>query len=167
MDANTIKIKNTSRVVAVAVRIVQAILIFSVLLNGYLLAKALAAGAQHTGAGLIAAAIQNIATCAVALAALFIVSALLRAVQLEHTPFTRNNVARLKAAAVLVLAIEPLRLALTFLGNALRPISPEGVKTQVHGTIGGMAIVLGLVIFAVALMFEYGGQLQKQADETL
>lgn len=109
----------------------------------------------------------NSVTSAAVLAVLFIASGLLRTIRSDSTPFTKENASRLKRIAVLLVAVEPMQMICSVVFNALRPLTAAGQKVVEVRSMGGMVIALGLIVFCIALVFEYGTDLQKQSDETL
>ena len=96
--------------------------------------------------------------------------ALLSAIQVEETPFHQKNVKRLKTMALLLILFEPISFifGLIYLRN---PIVVDGVGLATDDSFllpsGGIVLVVGLIIYCVALVFQYGISLQTQVDETL
>lgn len=88
-------------------------------------------------------------------------AALLRSIWTEETPFLMKNVRRLKLLALALLFSEPIcKLAIWcqrhFTGH------------QIFNTeIGWLFYPMAIIIYILALVFQYGVVLQTQADETL
>jgi len=167
MNSSNNKLQKVSRIVLILVRIVQGILLYSIVLNAYTGMRAIGISITAEMGDSVTSAIQNISISTIALAVLFIASAFLKSIRSEYTPFIDKNVARLKSMAILIAIIEPIGLAINFFSNMLRPISADGIKTVTHSSMGGMVIVLGLIVYCIAIVFEHGSYLQKQSDETL
>jgi len=92
----------------------------------------------------------------------------LYSIKKDETPFNIKNVKRLRTMAVLLIAYEPYFLINQIVFRKLYPIVlADGSSIEVHSTIGGAALVAGLVVYCISLVFEYGISLQQQFDETL
>jgi hypothetical protein len=98
---------------------------------------------------------------------------LLYSIRKDETPFCRKNVKLLKAIAVLLALFEPF---LYFAQPLVQKHFPDPVMTAMFSPysppvhfimLHGIVLISGLIIFCVALVFEYGISLQKQVDETL
>ena len=102
---------------------------------------------------------------------------LLHAIRKEETPFTKKVVRKLKTLAILLIVFEPLHFALNLIPQLYEPLIQyfpiEGsdyfdrVETMMTISHGGFILAAGLVVYCVALVFQYGISLQNQADETL
>jgi hypothetical protein len=84
----------------------------------------------------------------------------------KKSPFVRENVKRLKIVSALLIAVEPVQFLFQWISNTVRP-AVNGQKEVMVTSFGGIIFVLGLAVFCLALVFEYGIELQKQSDETL
>jgi len=89
---------------------------------------------------------------------------LLYAIKNEETPFNFKNVKRLKALAVILILFEPSVWLADFIYLRHNPPECCGGWQIIHG---GIILAAGLIIYCVALVFQYGIALQTQADETL
>lgn len=114
---------------------------------------------------------------------LVISSSLLLSIRKGETPFQEKNVKKLKAIALLLILFEPFHHVLERIGQFHIPIIlEEGVLTyfpgegyhyigettlQMNTSFGGFILATGLIIYCVALVFQYGISLQNQVDETL
>ena len=90
---------------------------------------------------------------------------LLYSIRKGETPFSIRNVNKLKVIAVLLAIYEPYYFIVQRLINKFLPIL--GSLIVVESSLGGVVFVSGLVIYCVALVFQYGISLQSQVDETL
>lgn len=86
--------------------------------------------------------VEAIVQIALAQALLYMVSALFRRIDDSRSPFTAEVVRRMKAIGVML-----------------------GVIVAIDN--GYLGLVLAFVVYAFAMIFEYGGELQRQVDETL
>jgi amino acid transporter len=88
---------------------------------------------------------------------------LLSSIRKDESPFNKKNVLRLKIIAVLMIAIEPYMALTNFIFfRFLHDGSDVGTMSN-----GGFILVSGLVVYSIALVFDYGIALQTQVDETL
>lgn len=151
------------------VRIVQAVLIFSIAASIFavVLPEAFFTPRVDKTGNFWFQICFNIFTNAVFLAVLFFVSRFLQSIKSGDTPFTAKNVRRLKTVSILLIAVEPVQLIFQSVLNAVRPLTADGKKMVTVSSAGGIVLILGLVVFCLALVFEYGAELQKQSDETL
>jgi len=100
--------------------------------------------------------------------AIFIIALItLRSMKSDETPFNRKNVKRLKAMAILLVIYEPYLYLYTFILGKLHPIVIGDFTVEPRSTLSGMFVIAGIVVYCVALVFEYGISLQRQFDETL
>ena len=112
--------------------------------------------------------INTIVSAVVIFTTLILALAILHSTRAEETPFNVKNAKRLKAVAAILVIFEPYLFASQWLFNHFTPIPVSGaifVRTQI--SLGGVAFAAGLVVYCVALVFEYGIFLQTQVDETL
>jgi uncharacterized membrane protein len=169
MNQNSVKTQKISRIVLVIVRIVQAVLILSVVMSivMWLLPSGSFMPRIDKQGDYLSTVLLNSVTSAIVFAALCGISGLLQSLKSNSTPFTKENVKRLKMISILLIAIEPVQMIFGSIGNALRPLTANGEKVMSVTSMGGMVIVLGLIVFCLSLVFEHGVELQKQSDETL
>ena len=112
---------------------------------------------------------------------------LLYSIKQDASPFSYKNVKKLKIIAVLLIAFEPLHYLSQWVFNRLFPTFIEGAELIIHTslgdatpiadatavmvasytTLGGVVLAAGLIVYCVALVFQYGISLQNQVDETL
>lgn len=167
MNQSCLKIEKSGKIVLIAVRIVQAVIVLSiaasilmlVLPGGFLFPKM-----NRTGDSWITA-FSNLFTSIVFLTVLFFMGRFLKTLK-KSSPFVRENIKRLKIVSILLIAVEPVQFIFQWISNAVRPVM-NGQKEVFVTSFGGIIFVLGLVVFCLALVFEYGMELQKQSDETL
>jgi len=108
------------------------------------------------------------ASIPILLTSLLISFNLLNSIRKEETPFTKKNVTKLKAIALLLIAYE-IYLIISqriIFSVFFRFANPNHIFVM-ETSLGGVVIVLGLIVYLIALVFEYGIVLQNQADETL
>ena len=102
------------------------------------------------------------------LALLGIGANLLYSIRKDATPFDKKNVIKLKAIAILLIVYEPYYYLAEYLMNRFRPIIlSDGSLITLSSPLNGVIFVTGLVMYCVALIFQYGISLQNQVDETL
>ena len=96
------------------------------------------------------------------IAILFIAGSIFRNISRDCTPFTKKNSTRIMIISLLIIAdeivIAPLQLLLKMI------LVPE-VEAIVSITLSNM--VVAVVVFCLALIFEYGRTLQQESDELL
>ena len=97
---------------------------------------------------------------------------LLHAIRKEESPFHLANVKRLKVIAALLIVTEPLGFIAERIFNRYNAIVIGAnelgeILLVVHTRLNGGAITTGLIIYCIALVFQYGIALQTQVDETL
>jgi len=104
----------------------------------------------------------------IVLVLLCIGSSLLYSIRKDETPFNNKNVNKLKAIAILLAMYEPYCFIVQRLNNKFLPVVlGDGSSILVESSLGGFVFVSGLVVYCVALVFQYGISLQSQVDETL
>ena len=102
------------------------------------------------------------------LASLIIGFSLLHSIRRKESPFTKKNVTKLKAVAILLVAFELyLIISQIIIHRYFFIFAHSGYSYFMSVSLGGVVIVLGLVVYCIALVFEYGISLQNQVDETL
>jgi len=93
---------------------------------------------------------------------------LLHSIKNDETPFNGKNVTHLKIIAVLLIALEPYLIIVQWIFHNFYPIVlSDGISIETHSSMGGSIIAAGLVVYYIALVFDYGISLQQQVDETL
>lgn len=101
-------------------------------------------------------------------ASLVIGLSLLNSIRKDETPFNYRNVNKLKAIAILLVIHEPYYfIAQRSIQKFLPIVLSDGSSILVKSSLGGFVFVSGLVVYCIALVFEYGISLQNQVDETL
>ena len=92
----------------------------------------------------------------------FISLMLLLAIKKDETPFNLKNVKRLKIIAIVLVIYEPIFIILNQIQYRHYEIQHEsGIMFT------GLLMTAGLIVYCVALVFQYGISLQNQVDETL
>ena len=104
----------------------------------------------------------------------------LMSIKKDETPFNIKNVRRLKIIAVLLMIFEAGSYLGQFLSTRIHNaeygviyictiIDGEHIGDPFSGysTLSGVVFATGLVIYCIALVFQYGITLQEQIDETL
>ena len=86
--------------------------------------------------------VETIVQIGLAQALLYMVTALFERIRSSNSPFTADIVKRMKAIGVML-----------------------GVVVCIDN--GYLGVVIAFVVYAFAMIFEYGGELQRQVDETL
>ena len=106
--------------------------------------------------------LTGILSAAVMSAILFVASFIFKDMSRGTTPFTAKNANRLRVISLLLLAlsivIPPLKMLLTM-------IFFTSVRAYFSISVG--QIIFAIMFFCLALIFEYGGELQRESDETL
>lgn len=92
----------------------------------------------------------------------YIAGALFKDIQITAMPFTDNNVQRIRRIAKLLIAI-----AIAPAAAQLIAMFSMGIDGSVEDVVDMTSLVVALIFFCVARIFEYGAALQQQADETL
>ena len=101
-------------------------------------------------------------------ASLIVSLSLLNSIRKEETPFTKKNTTKLKIVALLLIAYE---IYVIISGRILYSLffrfENPNYTVLFETSLGGVIVVLGLVVYCIALVFEYSISLQNQVDETL
>lgn len=165
MNQNSVKIKKISKGMLMFIRV---LILAIVLYLGY---STIISITSNDSIGLtkeIMALLASSITVFLILGILIVVSLLLKSVEREYTPFNSNNVKKLKILSGLLIMFEPVHFISGKVVNMIHPvILKTGEKITTVVSFGGVIFALGLVVFCIALIFEYGIELQKQSDETL
>ncbi|MVB12833.1 hypothetical protein CAFE_35790 [Caprobacter fermentans] len=167
MNPSCLKIEKSGKIVLIAVRVVQAVIVLSIAASTLMLVlpeEFLFPKMTRSGDFWITT-FSNLFTNAVFLFILFLTGRFLQTLR-KASPFLRENVKRLKTISALLIAVEPVQIIFQWISNAVRP-AINGQKEVFVTSYGGIIFVLGFVVFCLALVFEYGMELQKQSDETL
>jgi len=96
------------------------------------------------------------------IAILFVTSSIFRSIKLEGTPFTKKNSNKIKIVSLLLIANETVMPALQLLFYALFLPASGATATFTFGNI-----IVAAIFFCLALIFDYGSQLQQESDELL
>lgn len=78
----------------------------------------------------------------------------------EGTPFNHEHIGRIKIIAFMVIGLSILE---SFSDGLLSLFTDNNIMLNIDFN----GIILGIIIYCLALFFDYGCQLQKQSDETL
>ena len=103
------------------------------------------------------------------IAVMVMVIRLLQSIRKGKTPFTMDNVRRLRRIGVMLMLFEPLQRLTTRLFWAAasgRVEDGEKVVYYFDSTVG-MVMIVGLAVLSISLVFQYGVELQQLSDETL
>lgn len=96
------------------------------------------------------------------IAILFVASFIFKSISRGGSPFTQKNANRLKIISLLLIAlgavVPPLQVLITWIFIPLGSVTVHFNFTYV---------IFAAVFFCLALIFEYGAELQQQSDETL
>ena len=95
-------------------------------------------------------------------AILFIASFIFSDINREATPFTKKISSKIKIISLLLIATELLLSPIELL--SMMAVMPE-VNIAISFNLG--SIIVAVIFFCLALVFEYGGLLQKESDEIL
>ena len=87
-----------------------------------------------------------------------IVCGFMDSIQRNHSPFTQGNVDRLKALSWTYLVSSVFLAVLEYLAHG-------SVSNAIFLCLGSLLVCV--VMYCLALIFRYGGLLQKESDETL
>lgn len=117
----------------------------------------------------------NLVFYTVVLAVLWLGARLLATARAEAGPFTTANVKRLKGMGLLLVGMELLEMVLAptlyryvwHWDETARFDYALMTGGYISNAMGGLIIAIGLVVYCLALVFEYGVALQRQDDETL
>jgi len=111
---------------------------------------------------IIMALVTNLLHNIALLCILLIAAAIFRDISHHYTPFSSRHISRLKGISLLIMAdailIPPLGMLLTM-------IFAPNVEAAMEFSL--LQIVLAVVFYCLSQIFEYGGALQQQSDETL
>ena len=99
---------------------------------------------------------------AVIAATLLVAGSIFKAIAREGTPFTKRNSDKIRVIALLLIAIETLIPALQLL---VAIIFFPNINATATFSLGNL--IVAAVFFCLALIFDYGRQLQQESDETL
>ena len=103
------------------------------------------------------------------IAVMVMVICLLQSIQRGKTPFTADNVRRLRWIGGMLVAFELLQHLVTRLFWAAASGRVENGEQVVYyyNSTAGMVLIVGLAVLGISLVFQYGVELQKLSDETL
>lgn len=93
---------------------------------------------------------------------------ILFSIRKAETPFNRKNVAKLKTVGILLIVFELIIFLSQRIARSYFPVVlKESPTTYVSVSLSGVVVAAGLVVYCIALVFEYGISLQNQYDEIL
>ena len=89
---------------------------------------------------------------------------------MDARPFSAESTSKVHRIGALVIIygfVTPIAsmIPALFMMHAMQ--LPAGIRLSPQYNINGLAIVAGLLILLLSLVFDYGAQLQRQSDETL
>ena len=106
--------------------------------------------------------LDGILSAGVMSAILFVASFIFKDMHRGITPFTTRNANRLRVISLLIIAlsivIPPLKMLLTMIFFT---------SVRAYFSISAGQIIFAIMFFCLAHIFEYGAELQREADETL
>lgn len=85
---------------------------------------------------------------------------LFKDVSREHTPFNHKHTIRIKRIAIMV-------IVLSIIGSFSDGLFDLFTISEMAWRIDFNGIILGMIIYCLALFFDYGCELQRQSNETL
>lgn len=97
------------------------------------------------------------------LSILFITYSMLKDIEKEHTPFIPKNTKRLQIIAVLIVTTTVVPSWLELMLNFFIFLE---ARVKLH-PLSSMMVLLGIAIFSISFIFDYGCALQQESDETL
>lgn len=157
---NLSKLKSTTRVFTI---IAGIILLALVLYGGFSLFKV-----SLSSTASVLQLITNLLLLLISVIIMVNVILLLHNISSCETPFTVKNVSKLKWISIFLIAFEPISMLMQFIINkTILLTSSENVVATTFTSFGGMIFVTGLAALGLTMVFRYGVELQRQADETL
>ena len=156
-------ILEVSIVIGICISLALTIWVLNGMADSNMLHQLLLQGLRVQSNGEIAAEL-----CTNAVSSLFLLFMLLtaypifRSIRNDVSPFSTKSTKRLKKVAVMA-----------FVYALVSPIARAGfygtfaAKTGLSKMMNPDFIVLAIILFAVAVVFDYGAELQRQSDETL
>jgi len=112
--------------------------------------------------------IINFTGAPIMLASLIIGYSLLHSIRKEESPFIKTNAKKLKIIAILLVVFEfYIIISQEILFRFFFRFATPSHSILMETSLGGVVIVMGLIVYCIALVFEYGISLQNQVDETL
>ncbi|SMF86587.1 hypothetical protein SAMN05661091_3439 [Paenibacillus uliginis N3/975] len=118
--------------------------------------------ADYSKSELIAQFCVNITKQSIVIAMLFLAGAIFKDISREYTPFAAKQTKRLKAISKLMVLLAIIPASVEIL---MMQILAPTVKVYVSFELS--FILVAVVFFCLAQIFDYGGVLQQQSDETL
>ncbi|MCM1184288.1 MAG: hypothetical protein NC337_13035 [Roseburia sp.] len=91
---------------------------------------------------------------------LFLVHAIFRDIGKGCTPFTHQNTARIKGIAIAA-------ILLSLVGGCADAFVDYYTIGELTWRVNLVGLISGMAIYCIALIFDYGCDLQRQSDETL
>lgn len=180
MNPIQLKIKRTSKVVAVFAKILYITLIVAVCVEltgiiwqalapdsgsfmlGTLRVLSPIANQGHLTADEMAKLFAGVINYGFLTTVVVLVYLIFRDISRDTTPFSTKHTKKMRRIGRLLI-----------IDSLVVPIAEAGISKTLGGTaqvtydFSGELIVLGLILYCFALFFEYGAQLQQQSDETL
>ncbi len=88
------------------------------------------------------------------------VHAIFNHIQKEDTPFSHQNTIRIKKIAIIT-------IILSIVGSYSDALVDYYTIGQLTWKINIVGLIVGIIIYCISLIFDYGCELQQQSDETL
>ncbi|MCG7406578.1 hypothetical protein MH117_04045 [Paenibacillus sp. ACRRX] len=119
--------------------------------------------ADYSKSELIVQLCVNVSKQSIMIVMLFLAGAIFKDISREYTPFAAKHTKRLKAISkwMVLLAIIPASVEMLMLQILAPTVKVYDVSFELS------FILVAVVFFCLAQIFEYGGVLQQQSDETL
>lgn len=171
MNSKVERIKKVSATTTVIVWIVQIILAATI---GISIFNWVTNAGQHNLSFILSGASSLIGVAGL-LVLFCIILKLLKSFRNGRTPFAEENVKRLKWVALLLSILAALQFITDAISsatiNVVQPPNAQGIavaqQTVSFHYASLVMLILGLIVYCVALAFQYGTELQQQSDETL
>lgn len=181
MNEKQSRIKVTSKVIAVFMKIGYIVCIVAMCMavanvifvlatggdmayltaNGMTVTAVITDEAVTTASGLVALSVAVFVVSAFLFVILLITYKMFKKIHESYTPFDEQHVKSIKTIGILVMVMTLVGRIVDSTASSIIGISTLGISTDSTG------IILGLIIFCLAYIFDYGCMLQKQSDETL
>lgn len=112
--------------------------------------------------GFRAAMVPEVLSAGMLASIFFIASFIFKDMKLENTPFTKKTADRLRVISLLIIAVSIIVPSVRLL--LLMVYIPSA---DFYMEINLVQLIFAALFFCLALIFEYGAQLQRESDETL
>lgn len=183
MSSTHESVKRAGRLTAICLKILGALLVFAICAKLFFIVSGLLSvggqplaewgnqpvssavlrgGFDGTNGEMIAQFAANTISQAILVALLALAATIFNDAAKSYTPFSEKQSTRLKIISLLTLALAvlppPIQMLLTMI------LSPTSDASAVYELT---FLVLSVIFYSLAQVFDYGSMLQKQSDETL